>query len=119
VVVFTGHVPRATLAALYNAAEALVFPSLYEGFGLPVVEAMACGTPVITSPNGALRETGGEAAAYVDPLDFDSIATGITRMLRDAAWREERRERGLARAAQLTWAETARQTRAVYGQAAA
>lgn len=114
VVRFLNHVPTADLVALYNLADALAFPSLYEGFGLPVVEAMACGTPVITSINGSLGEVAGNAAQVVEPTDVASIADGLRRVLSDPAWREELRTRGLAHAAQFTWQRTAAQTRSVY-----
>jgi glycosyltransferase involved in cell wall biosynthesis len=112
----TGRVPRAALVGVYGAAEALVYPSLYEGFGLPLIEAMACGTPVIAAPNGALRETGGDAVEFVDPLHVDSIVAGVEKVLNDPAWAAELRKRGLARAAHWTWADAARETRAVYAQ---
>lgn len=111
---FLGHVPLEDLIALYNLAEALAFPSLYEGFGLPVVEAMACGTPVVTSANGSLGEIAGDAAEFVEPTDVASIAGGLHRVLTCPARRAELRYRGLARAAQFTWTAAASQTRALY-----
>jgi glycosyltransferase involved in cell wall biosynthesis len=111
---FLGFLPADDLAALYNLAEALVFPSLYEGFGLPVVEAMACGTPVIASNRGALAEVAGGAAEMVNPTDIDSIAAGLERALADPRRRAELRSLGLARAANFRWETTAAQTRAVY-----
>jgi glycosyltransferase involved in cell wall biosynthesis len=109
-----GYVPTDDLVALYNLAEVLAFPSLYEGFGLPVVEAMACGTPVLTSPRGSLAEVAGDAAEFVDPLDVESIGDGLRRLLSDSNRRAELRATGLARAARFRWDETAARTRRVY-----
>lgn len=111
---FLGFVPADDLAALYNLAAAMVFPSLYEGFGLPVVEAMACGTPVIASNRGALAEVAGGAAELVDPTDIASIVAGLERLLADPDRGAELRALGLARAAGFRWETTAAQTRAVY-----
>jgi glycosyltransferase involved in cell wall biosynthesis len=109
-----GYVPTDDRVALYNLAGALVFPSLYEGFGLPIVEAMACGTPVVTSPNGSLEEIAGGAAEFVDPTAVDSIARGLAQVLGDAHRHAQLREAGLARAAQFSWERAAAQTREVY-----
>ena len=111
---FLGHVPTADLVGLYNLAEALAFPSLYEGFGLPAIEAMACGTPVITSRRGSLVEVAGNAAQFVDPLEVESIVEGLHRVLNDAAWREELRVKGLAQASRFSWALAAAETLGVY-----
>ena len=111
---FLGHVPTADLVGLYNLAEALAFPSLYEGFGLPAIEAMACGTPVITSRRGSMVEVAGNAAQFVDPLEVESIAEGLYRVLNDAAWREELRARGLAQASRFSWTQAAAETLGVY-----
>ena len=105
---FTEDLDDAQLAAHYRGAVALVFPSLYEGFGIPVVEAMACGTPVLTSNVTALPETVGEGnALIVDPLSVDAIAAGLDRLAEDAALRVQLRERGLLRAAAFTWSRVA------------
>ena len=108
---WAGRVSDEELAALYRGARCLVYPSLYEGFGLPVLEAMACGTPVVTSRGGATEEVAGDAAVLVDPLDVDAIAAGITEAL---ARGEELRAKGLERAADFSWDRVARETLAVY-----
>lgn len=101
---FTGDLSEAQLAAHYRGAVALAFPSLYEGFGLPIAEAMACGTPVLTSSATAIPETAGEGnALVVDPLSVESIAAGLDRLADDAALREELRKRGLERARLFSW----------------
>jgi glycosyltransferase involved in cell wall biosynthesis len=112
----TGFVSDDELARLYRGAAALVYPSLYEGFGLPVLEAMASGTPVVTSRDGALAELTGEAGVLVDPLDVDAIAAGIQEALRR---REELRAAGLERARSFTWEAAAHATAEVYREAAA
>ena len=100
-------------------ALALAFPSLYEGFGLPILEAMALGTPVVTSNYGAMAEVAGDAAELVDPYDVDSIRAGLERVTSDTTRRDELRQRGLGRAAQFTWENCARATLAVYAEAIA
>jgi glycosyltransferase involved in cell wall biosynthesis len=109
-----GFVSQGDLPALYGAADALIFPSFYEGFGLPVLEAMACGCPVITANNSSLPEVGGDAAEYCDANDVDSIANAMRRVLGDAALREQMIRRGFAQAAKFSWKKTAEQTAAVY-----
>ena len=111
-----GRVSDEQLAALYRGARCLVYPSLYEGFGIPVLEAMACGTPVVTSAGGATEEVAGGAAVLVDPHDPASIAAGIEEA---TDRRDELRARGLDRAAGFTWERVAAETRAVYEEAAA
>lgn len=111
---FTGYVEHSDLPALYSAAEAFVFPSLYEGFGLPPLEAMACGTPVVTSNISSLPEVVGDAALTVDPYDVGALARAIERTLTDEALRKDLRRRGPARSAQFTWEQTARKTTEVY-----
>ncbi len=110
---FTGPVPDDQMPALYRDAVALVFPSLYEGFGLPVVESMACGTPVITSNTTALPEIAGGAALLVDPASVLAIAAAIARLTGDSALRRSLRRRGLERAARFTWDNTAAAVRRV------
>ena len=98
-----GYVDDTQLPALYSGALAFVFPSLYEGFGIPVVEAMACGTAVISSTTTSLPEVCGDAALLVDPEQTDSIAAAMLRLVDDEAIRTTLRERGLARARNYTW----------------
>jgi glycosyltransferase involved in cell wall biosynthesis len=106
----TGFATDEDLRALLAGAEAFVFPSLYEGFGLPVLEAMACGAPVVCSSSTALPEVAGDAALLVDPMDVDSIAAGLTQMLENRDLRVSLRERGLARAEKFSWNDTADRT---------
>lgn len=112
-IVFTGRVSEADLPGLYRGAIALVFPSLYEGFGLPAIEAMACGTPVLTSNTTSLPEVSGDAALLVDPLSIKEIAEGIERLCIDKALREDLRERGLRRAAIFSWDDVVLRVKAV------
>jgi len=104
---FMGMVPDAQLPSLYRSAQALVFASLYEGFGLPVLEAMACGTPVVTSNTSALPEVAGGAALLVDPTSVEQIAEAMKRIVCDSTLRQQLREKGLTRAAKFSWASTA------------
>ena len=111
-----GRVPDEELAALYRGARCLVYPSLYEGFGIPVAEAMACGTPVVTSLQSAMADVAGPAAVLVDPLEPEAIAAGIEEAARRAT---ELRAAGLVRARELTWARAADAAEAAYRRAAA
>ncbi|MCC7243824.1 MAG: glycosyltransferase family 4 protein [Acidobacteria bacterium] len=111
---FLGFQPQETLASFYRLASVFVFPSLYEGFGLPPLEAMACGTPVITSNVSSLPEVAGDAALLVDPYDTDAIADGIRRVLDDDTLRQELVALGLARARQFSWADSVARIREVY-----
>jgi glycosyltransferase involved in cell wall biosynthesis len=104
---FAGLVPESKLPALYRGARALVFPSLYEGFALPVVEAMASGTPVVTSNVSAMPEIAGDATLLVDPSSVQQIKDAIQQIMSDTSLREQLRERGLARASEFSWARTA------------
>jgi glycosyltransferase involved in cell wall biosynthesis len=113
-----GFVSRAELVALYNLAEFSVYPSLYEGFGLPIVESMACATPVITSTASCMPEIAGGAALLVDPLDDAAIYAAMDRMLGDTALRESLRGAGLARSRAFTWRDAARRTLETYRRAA-
>ena len=114
---FLGYVEEGDLAGLYGASELFVFPSLVEGFGLPTLEAMACGAPVVTSDAEALLETTGDAAVHAPAGDPDALAEAVRRVLGDAALRERMRAAGFARAAQFSWKRAAEATRAVYREA--
>ena len=116
---FTGYVAQEDLPALFGAATAFVFPSLFEGFGLPPLEAMACGAPVICSNAASLPEVAGDAALLVDPTSADELAAALRRLLDDAELRARLRGAGLARAALFSWERTARETLAVYHAALA
>lgn len=113
-VIFTGYLPQEDLVAIYNMADLFVFPSLYEGFGLPVLEAMACGTPVITSNISSLPEVAGEAAMLIDPNNTEEMAQAMKKVLSDDRLQEEMREKGLARARLFSWERTAREALKVY-----
>ncbi len=117
-VLFPGYVSDDVLAALYRGAAAFAYPSLYEGFGLPVLEAMASGVPVLTSNVSGTAEVAGEAALLVNPEDSEEIAGALARLLTDDSLRRDLRARGLARAREFTWERTARETVAVYRQVA-
>lgn len=106
-VILPGFVAQKDLPALYRQAVMLVYPSLYEGFGLPVLEAMACGTPVITSGTSSLPEVAGEAALTVDPTDMADIAQAMAELLDNISLRNRLREEGIERARQFTWTRTA------------
>ena len=112
--IMTGHIPDADLPTLYGSADLFVFPSLYEGFGLPVLEAMACGTPVACSNASSLPEVVGPAALLFDPRDPGQIAEGITHVLENSSLIEQLREKGRIRAKELTWDKTAQETARVY-----
>jgi glycosyltransferase involved in cell wall biosynthesis len=114
VVHFPGFVPWAELADWYRAALAFVYPSLFEGFGLPVVEAMACGVPVLCSQAPGVAEVAGEAALTVPPQDEDALADSLRLLVEQPALRAELRRRGLARAAHFSWRRCAAETLAVY-----
>jgi glycosyltransferase involved in cell wall biosynthesis len=107
---FLGHVDEPTLAALYRSASVLAFPSLYEGFGLPLLEAMAAGLPALIGKSGALPELADGAAVEVDPEDVESIAAGLEKMLSDPALRKKLAEAGRRRAAAFTWDKAAAST---------
>lgn len=113
---FLGYMPEDTLAIMYRLAGVFVFPSLYEGFGLPPLEAMASGTPVVVSNVSSLPEVAGDAAILVNPLDPDDIADGIARVLTDDDLRRELRRRGLARARQFSWETSIRRVHEIYAE---
>jgi glycosyltransferase involved in cell wall biosynthesis len=114
---FAGYVPGQELPWWYNAAELFVYPSLYEGFGLPPLEAMACGTPVVTSGVSSLPEVVGPAGVTVDPTDIDALAGAISQILADGELRQRMRTDGLAQAGKFSWQEAARQTVSSYRRA--
>jgi glycosyltransferase involved in cell wall biosynthesis len=114
---FLDWVSPEDLEGLYALADVFAFPSLYEGFGLPPLEAMARGVPVVTSARGSLAEVVGDAALVVDPESVDQIAAAIARLLDDGAERERLRALGRTRAAGFTWEKTAERTAAAYRRA--
>jgi glycosyltransferase involved in cell wall biosynthesis len=116
-VIFPGYVKNEDLPLWYNAATLVAYPSLYEGFGLPVLEAQACGTPVLTSNVSSLPEAAGDAALLVDPYDVGSLAEGLQRLLSESNLRRELSERGLAHAEQFSWHQAAGETARVYRRA--
>jgi len=111
---FTGFADDADLPALYTGAVCVALPSLYEGFGLPVLEAMACGTPVLTSNVSSLPEVAGDAALLVNPHETQAIADGLMRLITDSALRNQLTARGYQQAARFTWDRSARELQAVY-----
>jgi alpha-1,3-rhamnosyl/mannosyltransferase len=113
-IVFTGYVDDDTLACLYSGATAFVYPSMYEGFGLPILEAMACGCPVICSNTASMPEVAGDAAVLIDPCDVDDLANAIDALTASRDLRLERIQKGLVRAAEFSWSRTAELTRDVY-----
>jgi glycosyltransferase involved in cell wall biosynthesis len=117
-VIRLGLVSTDVLVSLYHLATVVAFPSLYEGFGLPVAEAMTCGTPVVTSGVGALAEVAGQAAQLVDPLHVESIADGLRRVIDDDGLAAELRRRGLERARSFTWTRAAGEMRELYSEVA-
>jgi glycosyltransferase involved in cell wall biosynthesis len=113
-IIFTKYVNEEDLVLLYNGAELFVYPSLYEGFGLPILEAMSCGTPVITSTVSSMPEVAGKAALLVDPLNSEEIAWTIYTVLTDTELKNRLRSSGLDRATHFSWEKTAQQTLEVY-----
>jgi len=114
VVRFLGYVPTEDLATIYSLARVFVYPSLWEGFGMPILEAMACGCPVVTSNLSSMPEVAGEAAVFVDPYSSEDVARGVAVAWEDAPLRDRLVALGRERAAQFTWARAARETVAVY-----
>ena len=117
-VLWLGRIDDGTLATLYRHAECLALPSLYEGFGLPLLEALSHGTPVLTANNSAMPEVAGDAGLLVDPEQVESIADGLRRMLFDAPLRDSLASRATVQAARFSWDKAARETLAVFEQAA-
>ena len=117
-VIFADFVPEADLPAYYSGAEVFVLPSLYEGFGFPPLEAMACGCPVITSNTSSLPEVVGEAGIMVNPYDTDSLVEAIRRVLTDDKLRDDMIRKGLEQAKKFSWEKTAQQTQEVYNKVA-
>jgi glycosyltransferase involved in cell wall biosynthesis len=117
-IIFTGYVSENDLPALYSGAVCFVYPSYFEGFGLPPLEAMQCGAPVIAGNRTSLPEVVGNAGVLVDPFDKDALATALRRVLENSDFRKELRVKGLARARRFSWRETARLTLQAYEQAA-
>lgn len=116
-VIFQGFVTNEDLPLWYNAATVFAYPSLYEGFGMPILEAQACGTAVMTSTVPPLPETAGDAALLADPYDVEEVAEKLDRLLTDKSLRSELEEQGLAHARQFTWTRTAQETERVYRRA--
>jgi glycosyltransferase involved in cell wall biosynthesis len=116
-VVFTGGVPEGDKAALLSAATVFAFPSLYEGFGIPVLEAFACGTPVLTADSSSLPEVAGDAAVMVDPTSVEAISQGLVDLLESPELRRDLSGRGLARARRYRWSDIAERTIEVYRRA--
>ena len=115
-ILFTGYVPDSDLAALYTGALCFAYPSYFEGFGIPLLEAMRCGTPTITSDRTCFPEVVGDASLIIDPFDEESIAAGLWRMISDATLREQLRSRGFVQSSLFDWRKTARLTLDVYEQ---
>ncbi len=113
-VIFPGHVPLEDLRVLYSSCALFAFPSLYEGFGMPVLEAMACGAPVVSSNASSLPEVAGDAALLVNPLDVEELAAAMTRVVEDTAFREDLRKRGTLRVKAFSWEQSARDLLRVY-----
>jgi glycosyltransferase involved in cell wall biosynthesis len=111
-----GFVSGEELVQLYNLATVFAMPSLYEGFGLPILEAMACGCPVVTSKEGSLPEVAGDAAFYVDAYDMNNIAEGIEKVFKDEKLRKELSEKGLENVKRFSWKKTAEETIEAYKQ---
>jgi alpha-1,3-rhamnosyl/mannosyltransferase len=114
---FLGDVAEADLPALYSGADVFVFPSLYEGFGLPPLEAMACGAPVLCAATPALQEVVGDAALTFDPVNVEELAHVLLRVLGDADLRADLSQRGLVQAQRFSWKKAAQETLIVYRQA--
>lgn len=117
-IILVGFMSREKLVRLYNGAEVLVLPSLYEGFGLPILEAMACGTPVVCSDTASIPEVAGEAALYFSPEDVGQLSTSVAKVLTEPETAQRLREKGLRQAQKFSWRETAKKTLEVYKEVA-
>ncbi len=113
-IIFTGFFPEEELKYLYQCAELLLFPSFYEGFGLPVLEAFACGTPVVTSTAGSLPEVAGEAGLLVNPNDPEEIASAVLKLLTDRDFREHKRQQGFKQVENFSWEKAASKTLEIF-----
>lgn len=113
-IILTGFVPKKDLVGIYNLATVFAMPSIYEGFGLPVLEAMVCGCPVVASKGGSLAEIVGEAGEYIDPYDIDSIARGISKVFNSLNLQKELSQKGIIQAKKFTWSKTSGETIEVY-----
>jgi glycosyltransferase involved in cell wall biosynthesis len=113
-IIFTGYIPDEDLSAIYSGATAFIYPSLYEGFGLPPLEAMQCGTPVITSNTSSLPEVVGDAGIMINPTDEDALCQAILTIIQDSQLRKTLSEKGLERAQQFSWSKCAEETVKVY-----
>ena len=117
-VIFTGYLTDDDLVALYNLARVFIYPSLYEGFGLPILEAMACGTPVICSNTSSMPEVAGEAAMYIDPNNEKDIALALLEIIQDDRLAHSLSSKGKLWVNEFSWAKTARETLALYREIA-
>jgi len=115
-IIFTGYVPEEDLPCLYTEARCFIYPSYFEGFGIPPLEAMGCGTPTITANRTCFPEVIGDGGLMVDPFDIEAISAAMVRVLSDKQFREELRVKGLKRASVYDWRKTARLTLAIYEQ---
>jgi glycosyltransferase involved in cell wall biosynthesis len=113
-IILTGYIPREDMVFLYNGCELFIYPSLYEGFGIPVLEAMSCGVPVITSNVSSLPEVGGDACVYVNPYDEEDILYKMEKVLSSEELKNEMSKKGLERAKLFSWEKTAEKTLKVY-----
>ena len=113
-----GFVPQDDLVSLYNTATVFVMPSFYEGFGLPILEAMSCGCPVVVSKEGSIQEVAGDAPFYVDAYDVNSIAQGMEKVFKDAILQKELSRKGIAQSGKFSWKKTAEETMKIYKEVA-
>jgi len=118
-VIFTGYISHHQMPLVYQAADLFVFPSLYEGFGLPILEAMACGTPVVSSNAASLPEVVGRAGILVDPYDANEMARAMCRVLSDKSLAQDLVKKALKQSKRFSWVQTAKETLAIYKKAMA